>query len=68
MLTYGCGVGRSRGGAYLAWDVPGEVAVRRELEMAHILRLVINYLNVPGLVERHRQRERERERERVVGG
>ena len=50
---------RSGVGYYLAGDVPGEIAVWRELKLTHLLGLVINYLNVPGLVERHRNRGRE---------
>ena len=46
------------GGSYLAGNVPGEIAVWRELKLTHLLGLVINYLNIPGLVERHRGRER----------
>ena len=50
---------RSGVGYYLAGDVPGEIAVWRELKLTHLLGLVINYLNVPRLVERHRNRGRE---------
>ena len=63
-LHVGYHVGRSRGGSYLAGNVPGEIAVWRELKLTHILGLVINYLNIPGLVERHRNREREGKKER----
>lgn len=49
-----CGLKR----IYLAWDVPGEITVGSELEMAGLLGSVIHNLNIPRLhIRRHRVRE-----------
>ena len=51
---------------YLAWDIPGEIAVGGELELARLLGPVVDYLNVPRLpIDSGRDRERGRSEGRM---